>query len=173
MHLSNYNAVINICCVCNLIMHKDKYRSRELGSECLMMVIHPFSNCLPSYLPAVGALVPPCLLAAEPDLFRLPFLASLNDLAVDHHTSHFQSSLINTHSLALQLCWCESLLKGFRYCWQDGGASLCDVWPCDSFILLGFKRNKAEPPDLRIGGEVKRIRWRKTHSSDNIFCSII
>lgn len=100
-------------------MHKDKYRSRELGSECLMTVIHLFSNCLPSYLSAVGALEPPCLLAAEPDLFRLPFLESLNDLAVDHYTSHFQSSLMNTHSLALQLCWCECSLKGFKYCWLE------------------------------------------------------
>ena len=49
------------------------------------------------------------------------------------------------------------------------GASLSDVWPCDSLILPGFKRNKAEPPDLRVGGKVKRIRWKKTHSSGDIF----
>ena len=89
-------------------MHKDKYRSRELGSECLMTVIHLFSNCLPSYLSAVGALVPPCLLAAEPDLFRLPFLTSLNDLAVDHHTFHFQSS--RKHSLP---CFATVLMREF------------------------------------------------------------
>lgn len=57
-------------------MHTGKYKSRELGSQCLLTVIHLFSNCLTSYLSDVGALEPPCLLV-EPDLFRLPVLHRL------------------------------------------------------------------------------------------------
>lgn len=80
-------------------MYKVKYRSWELGSKCLMMVIHPFSTCLPENLSDVGTLEPPCLLE-ESDLFRFSAnLASPNNLAIDRHTFNFQSNLINIHSL--------------------------------------------------------------------------
>lgn len=90
-------------------MCKCSYRSREGGSKCLFN--HGYSSVLqlsPVCGSHVGALELPSLLV-QPDPVRFSAaLASSNNLAVDHHASNFQGSLINIHSLALKLCWRKS-----------------------------------------------------------------